>query len=334
MNDDVRHGEVVDDNEETMLDAGTALSAMARAEIDIQISTAKRYPRSLTKFKKQSMEMATLDEEVAATMFYVLPRGGKKIEGPSARLAEVVGSTWGNLRYGARIVAIGDKFLTAEGACHDLETNNAAKVEIQRRITGKDGKRFNDDMIGVTANAACSIALRQAIFKVVPFAFVKPIYDAARLCSIGKAKSMANKRAAAIEWFSKAGVSEADVLTFLDKQGIEEITDDDLITLRGVVQAIKDGDMTIEEIIGKEARGGKKVADSSLNEKLAPKTNGNSNHLSLESLKEELSATKSQGRIADLRKQYIAGMADDCEPEIIRLCEERAADIKGAKQEA
>lgn len=270
---EVRHGEVVEeDTNVVVLDSGTALSALTRAEIDMQVATAHAYPRSLARFRKTAMEMATLDEETAATMFYCLPRGGKKIEGPSARLAEVVGTTWGNLRYGARIVAIGDKFLTAEGACHDLETNNAAKVEVQRRITDKNGKRFNDDMIGVTANAACSIALRQAIFKVVPFAFIKPIYEAARLCSIGQARSMADKRSAAIDWFKKAGASEADVLAYLAKQGIEEITDEDLITLRGVVQAIKDGDISIDEIVSREQKpqAGSKVSASKLNEKIKP----------------------------------------------------------------
>lgn len=272
MSDDTKYGEVVEDTNETILDAGTALTAVTRAEIDMQVSTAKRYPRSITHFRKTAMELATLDEDTAGSMFYCMPRGGKKIEGPSARLAEVVGSSWGNLRYGAQIVAIGDKFLTAEGACHDLETNNAAKVQVQRRITDKNGKRFNDDMIGVTANAACSIALRQAIFKIVPFAFVKPIYEAARLCSIGKAKSMANKRAAAIDWFKKAGATEADVLAYLDKHGIEEITDDDLITLRGVVQAIKEGEMSIEDALGRETKpiAGGKVSASRLNEKLKP----------------------------------------------------------------
>lgn len=354
MSEETKYGEVVDDTNETILDAGTAMTATVKAEIDIQISTAKRYPRSITHFRKQAMELATLDEDTAATMFYVLPRGNKKIEGPSARLAEVVGSSWGNLRYGAQIVAIGDKFLTAEGACHDLETNNAAKVQVQRRITGKDGKRFNDDMIGVTANAACSIALRQAIFKIVPFAFVKPVYEAARLCSIGKAKSMASKRAAAIDWFKKAGATEADVLAFLDKQGIEEMTDDDLITLRGVVQAIKEGETTIEEALGREPKGGgKKVADSALNEKLkAAGKNGNGKKAdepvvepdpshgeapdgelpSLATLADELALATMIGDVHNIEKKYLDLLAEEGDQiEVGIACADQITAIKAAR---
>lgn len=342
MSTATHYGEVVEDSNETILDAGTALTAAAKAEIDVQISTAKRYPRSIASFRKTAMELATMDEDTAATMFYCLPRGGKKIEGPSARLAEVVGSTWGNLRYGAQIVSIGDKFLTAEGACHDLETNNAAKVQVQRRITDKQGKRFNDDMIGVTANAAMSIALRQAIFKVVPFAFIKPIYEAARLCSIGKAKSMANKRAAAIDWFKKAGATEADVLAYLDRQGIEEITDDDLISLRGVVQAIKEGETTIEDALGREGKAvaGRKVAESSLNEKLnaskptsekpaeQPATNGELP--SLATLADELREATMQGQVNDIETMYLDLLPDD-HIEIGIACADRRNEIKASR---
>lgn len=256
--------------EGTILDASTAIMAMNKAEIDIQIATAHAYPRSITRFRKLALELATLDEETSSSMFYCLPRGGKKIEGPSARLAEVVGASWGNLRYGARIVAIDKDFVTAQGACHDLETNNAATVEVKRRITDSKGRRFNDDMIQTTCNAACSIALRQAIFKVVPFAFVKPIYEAARQASIGDAKTMSEKRAAAIDWFKKVGATEKQVLEALGREGIEEVTNDDLITLKGLATAIKEGDTTVEEALGvKHKEPGSKVAESDLNEKLA-----------------------------------------------------------------
>jgi hypothetical protein len=244
--------ELMDEDSREVPSDNTALTALARGEIDIQISTAKKYPRSITKFKRSCEQLACLDEDTAASMFYKLPRGGKQIEGPSVRLAEVVGSTWTNLRYGARIVETGERFITAQGACHDLETNNAITVEIKRRITDKYGKRFNDDMIQVTGNAACAIALRQAIFKIVPFALVKDIYEKAKLTSIGKSVPISIQRAKAIDWYIKAGATEAQVLEFLGRQSVEDVSVDDLITLRGLVTAIKDGDTTIEQALNVE----------------------------------------------------------------------------------
>lgn len=245
-----------------------AVASLNKSEIDVQIQTAKRYPRSLTQFKRDAMEMATLDEQTAGTMFYVVPRGDKDVEGPSVRLAEVVGCCWGNLRYAARIIDIGERFVTAQGMCFDLQKNIAASVEVQRRITNKKGVRFNDDLIQVTANAACSIALRQAIFKVVPFAFVKPIYEAARRTSVGDSSSFSTKRANAIEWFKKAGGTEAAVLAKLGHKGIEDITVDDLITLKGLQTGIIDGDTTVEEALGVQLPGGKKAKPSELNDTL------------------------------------------------------------------
>jgi hypothetical protein len=247
---------------------GFVLTARDRVELDVQINTAKRYMRSVKTFKAQCLELATLDEETAGTMFYVLPRGAKKIDGPSIRLAEVVGSAWGNLRYGARIVEEGEKFVVAQGACHDLQNNNAVTVDIRRRITDGKGRRFNDDMIQVTANAACSIALRQAIFKIVPFALIKDVYEAARQCSVGKAMSMTDRRQAAIGWFSKVGVSEKQVVAYLGREGIEDITLDDLIDLRGLVTAIRDGDMSVETALGTDKQPGARVSRSELNESL------------------------------------------------------------------
>lgn len=55
------------------------LEQITRGEIDMQIATAKKYPRSISKFKAKALEMATLDEETAESCFYNLPREGKEI---------------------------------------------------------------------------------------------------------------------------------------------------------------------------------------------------------------------------------------------------------------
>src|SRR5262245_11187920 len=157
---------------EEILHTATALESLNRSEIDIQIATARKYPRSLLKFKNDAEAMACLDEETASSCFYALKRAEKPIEGPSVRLAEIVASAWGNLRSGARIIAEDEKFVVAQGACHDLEKNVAFQVEVRRRITDKNGRRYSDDMITTTCNAACSIALRNAIFKAIPGAYV------------------------------------------------------------------------------------------------------------------------------------------------------------------
>ncbi len=222
-------------------------ATVGHGEVDIQVSTAKRYPRSITQFKQRALKMATLDEETAASCFYALPRQGKTIEGPSARLAEIVASAWGNIRAEARVVDEDDRFVYSEAVAWDLETNVAIKYSTRRRITNKNGQKFNDDMIAVTANAASSIALRNAVFKIVPMAYVRDIYDQAKKVAIGDAKSLADKRAVMIQYFGKMGVTPERVANAISKPSVEDIGLEDLAVLKGLATAIKEGDTTVDQ---------------------------------------------------------------------------------------
>jgi hypothetical protein len=226
-----------------------SLSLLVRSEIEQQITTAHKFPRSIKRFRDETLQMVTLSETIADQCFYVLPRSGKNIEGPSARFAEVILNSWGNCRAGARIVEETAEFVVAQGAYHDLERNVGITYETRRRITDKNNKRFNADMIGVTANAACSIAFRNAILKGVPKAFWEDMYIAARQTAMGDIKTLANRRADAVATFQKYGVSLDQILLKLDLvgKGIEDVGLEHLLTLRGILTAIREGDTTPED---------------------------------------------------------------------------------------
>lgn len=251
MNDAVEEGRYI----EGMVAESSTVALLNKSEIDQQIATAHRYPRSIKRFRDEAMQMVTLNESVAESCIYALPRGGKTIEGPSARFAEVVASAWGNCRAGARVVSDTGDFITAQGVFHDLERNVAITYEVQRRITGKSGKRYDADMIGVTGNAASSIALRNAILKGVPKAFWDDMYQAARKTVMGDFKTLANRRADAMKTFVALGISEAQVLAKLEVSGIEDISLEHLVVLRGLITAIKDGDTTPEMAFSKDSAG-------------------------------------------------------------------------------
>lgn len=231
---------------------GGTVALLNRSEIDMQVSTAHKFPRSIKRFRQEALAMVTLNESVAESCIYALPRSGKTIEGPSARFAEVVASAWGNCRAGARVVSDAGDFITAQGVFHDLERNVAITYEVQRRITNNKGQRFNADMIGVTGNAASSIALRNAILKGVPKAFWDDMYQAARATVMGDFQTLANRRAEALKAFISLGVSNAQVFAKLGVAGIEDIGLEHLVVLRGMITAIKDGDTTPEQAFAPE----------------------------------------------------------------------------------
>lgn len=222
-----------------------------KAQIDTQIATAKAYPRDLKKAVEDSIFTATLDLETASSCSYALPRGGKTINGPSVHLALILVQNWGNLRAEAKIVNIDKTSITSQAVCVDLEKNIAIKVEVKRSIMTRSG-RMNEDMITVTGNAANSISLRNAIFKVIPKAVVDKVAKSAKQLILGDVSDetkFIKKRNSVLEGFKNTyGVTEQEVLEVLGKPTTSNITSDDLVTLIGYAQSIKDGDSTADLI--------------------------------------------------------------------------------------
>ncbi len=237
-------GEILQASEVTM----DALGSLTRAEIDSQIATARRYPRSIKKFMDDARSLACLNPEVAASCIYALPRAGKAIEGPSVRLAEIVAHTFGNLRVSARITQETDRYLVAQATAVDLEKNNGVQIEVRRGICDRNGRKYKDDMVNVTANAALSIAYRNAIWKCVPAAFVSPIYREARKLAAGGGKSIEERRKNVQDWIASLGVKSAELFSFLVVKGWEDIGLEHMAILAGIMTSIRDGETTVEEV--------------------------------------------------------------------------------------
>lgn len=224
-----------------------ALELIERAQIDMQVSTAKKYPRDLVTVKRRMMEFATLDEETAEACFYTLSREGKNIQGPSVRLAEIAVACYGNLRAASRLIDNDGKTVTSQGVCHDLENNTLISVEVKRRITGKSGRTYSEDMQVVTGNAANAISFRNAVFKVIPGALVRPVYESAKKIAVGDASTLSTKRLKIIARLNAMQVTTERILERLNKTAVESIGLDDLEILIGLGTAIKDGDTTVDE---------------------------------------------------------------------------------------
>jgi hypothetical protein len=245
---EISGGELVD-----LRNAPTALEAITRAEVDIQISTAKRFPRSVNKFLQESKAMVAIDPDLAAQCTYVLParKGGRDnqpITGPSVRLAEITAACWGNLRIVGRITDDDGKMVTAQAVAMDLERNVGYSVEVKRGITTRDGRRFGDDMVKVTCQAAISIATRNATFKVIPKAFVNLIEDEAARVAKGDVKTLPERTARAVGYFVGRGVSEERIFDALAIQGPADMTLDLLAKLNGFKVAINEGHATLDEV--------------------------------------------------------------------------------------
>lgn len=228
----------------------SAITATQRAEIDMRIVTAKSYPRQISRCLDNVMSLVKIDAETAEDAYYSLPpRAGsnKPIQGPSVRLAEIMANQWKNFEYGATPLEIGDKSVTAQGFAWDLENNVKHVVNVTRRITNRNGARYGDDMIQVTMQAACSIALRNAVLRVIPRAFADQIVKQCMSIAAGNEKSLSENITSAVAYAKKIGVDKATLFRYLGVSDERDVTIEKLAHLRGIFTAIKDGVLNMKE---------------------------------------------------------------------------------------
>lgn len=242
----------------------SVMEAQVRAEIDTQIATAKRYPRNLQKVHANALAMVESSKEIAMGCMYSVPKAGQRITGPSVRLAEIMASTWGNLRIKVDFLEEAHDYVLVQAVAIDLESNVAFSRPVRRRILDKDGKRYKTDVIETTVAAAQGIAKRNVIFDVIPAAFIKPIYDAARELAIGKETEFDAQRARCVKHFQALGIPAPTLLKHLGKLKVTDIKRDDVEYLIGIINAIKEGE-SVDDIFA-VTRSGKPMDASAPSE--------------------------------------------------------------------
>ncbi len=229
-----------------------------RDELDVAVTTAKAYPRNIEAFLNETKSQVSISPEIARSMWYSIPRkdaSGKTIaiEGPSIRLAEVVLSSWGNIRVQARIREINDTHIVAEAIVFDMEKNIAVCKEARRRIINKEGLRFSDDMIQQTAQAAMSIAMRNALFTIIPRVYIDEILRYAKEISMlhpkEKKKSLLERFADAVLKFKKFNITKEILMKHLNIKNDEEFTEKHLQYLWGLYNSLEVGDVKADDIV-------------------------------------------------------------------------------------
>lgn len=263
-------------NEVIQVNQSSMLEALNRSEVDMQISTAKAYPRDIKQVLNKIQTLATMDRETAEDCFYVLRRkaangGDSVIDGLSVRMAEIIAGAWGNLRVQARIIGNDGRTITAQAVCHDLESNLAVSVEVKRRITYQNGQTFSEDMQVVTGNAACAIAFRNAVLKVVPKAVTKNIVNNVKAVALGQAIDLETSRQNIIQYFAKLGVTEEQLFDYLGIKALNDIDTEKVFELRATRNAIEEGTTTVQETFVKPMEEKKAAAEAKAKSEAAKK---------------------------------------------------------------
>ena len=228
---------------------------------ELRDGDSRRYQgKGVTRAVQNVIATVSRDKELAEKCIYTLPRAGKEIQGASVHLARLLASEYKNLRVDARIVEIGDTMITAQATCMDLQNNYAIRTEVKRRITDRKGQRFAEDMIVVTCNAALSIASRNAILQTIPAVYVNPVYKAAQKAVVGdltdEQKLIKRRKEILDGYLNTWNVTEGEILRLLELETVNQIKEQQMLTLVGLANAIKDGDTTVTEAFGRSAQNG------------------------------------------------------------------------------
>jgi hypothetical protein len=233
-----------------------ALEQIERASIDIQIATAKEYPRSMELFYKRATAMVTFDAETAASCLYHRPVGKegnqmKYAEGESIRLAEIVAASFGNIRVAGRITEMEPRYVKAQGVAFDLETNTAYTAEVVESTVTKYGQPFSERMRVVVSKSAQSKAIRDAIFRVIPKSLCKSLVIKAKEVAKGDVKTFEAKRKAVVEWIKSLKIDANRVWNAIGIKGEADISVEVLLLLHGLKTAIDEQDITVDEAFPK-----------------------------------------------------------------------------------
>ena len=245
------NGETLDSvTGEIVTTKSSVMESMIRAEVDMAITTAKQYPRDITIFK-QSVARVIADPIIAAGCGYLIPRG-KGIEGPSVRLAEIMAPLYGNMSVGTRTLEVGARSVRIQAVAKDYESNFQTTMEIERPIIDRNGKRYDDTMINTTIMAAQAIGFRNVVFKAIPREYVMYYHEQAKEIALQDPELLLGNRIKWVEFWEARGISRERILAKFKVTALKNLSGEDVVSMNGYANAMKDGEVTLDEIFPPE----------------------------------------------------------------------------------
>ena len=232
------------------------------AEIQGKMILARNFPRDIERCISNILKECK-SKELAEKATYEFPKGDTVVKGPSIRLVECVARHWGNVVSGIQEISSSDKGATVKAFCWDLESNFSDEkiFDIEYKRTTKKGTyaltdpRDKYEMLANLAarrKRACMQAIiPQYVIDEAVEACQATLEDAIRRESgnVGieevKEKMLSAFKAIA-DWITPEDLGEKCGKPF------DSLNEKDIVKLRNLFNAIKDGFIKPEAAFGKE----------------------------------------------------------------------------------
>jgi len=225
------------------------------SDLWVQISVARSFPRSTESFLAAVERDTCTNLQIAMACSYMLRRGKTEIVGPSVRFAESMLRAWGNVRVSTGVVDDSGDHVVVKARFWDLESNMAFEEEVARRLTDKDGRRYADDVVISTKNAAQAIGFRNVVLAGIPEGLWRPIWEKANRFVEDQARidtEFEAKRKKVVSWFRRQGATQQELVEYLGTDP-EQASREDFLRLERLGAAIHQGTQTIEEAFNRRA---------------------------------------------------------------------------------
>lgn len=323
--------------------AGEAAAAHAEALVKAQFAVALGRPRSWLNVSTRLQDHCRRPGFAKIARYSLPPRGegSKRIEGPSIRFVETAMQEMGNVVSSAVAVFDDADKQTIRVQVTDLERNitHSADVTIQKTVerksvadgrvpissrTNSEGKKTyllhaTEDEMLQKRNSLVSKALRNLGQKLIP----RDVLDECSGIAVETANDSAAKDPAGEKkWiagaFAALGIYPDKIAEYLG-HSLDEATVDELTDLRGIGQAIADGDVKWADVLAaKKAPADGAVATHPANP-------------AAEKVKAKLAEKKQAGKVQSALASLLADLAKT--DDVNGLWQKRAADIDGLSAE-
>lgn len=231
------------------------------AEVQAKMILARNFPRDVG-YCKELILMECQNRELAEKAIYEFPRGDSVVRGASIRLVECVARYWGNLVSGVKeLGTVGNKS-TVKAYCWDLQTNfydeKVFEVEYIRH-TRKGSYELTDsrDCYEMMANLAAR-RKRACMQAVIPQFIIDEAMEACRQTlekSINAESSIEETKAKMLVAFRSLASCDwvtEEHLSAVCGKGYEFLNAKDIVKLRNLYNAIKDGFVKPDAAFGRE----------------------------------------------------------------------------------
>ena len=272
-----------------------AAAEQSRALVQARVLVALQRPRDYEEVRRRLLNDCKRVRFAEAAR-YAKPMGDGKARGWSIRFAEAAVRAMGNIDVRTQSISEDEDKLVLRVDAIDLETNASFGGDItitktvERRRLRQDEKALKvrtnskgqptytvraneDDMLTKTA-AHISKAIRTYALRHVPADILEDCADQIRKASDSEDPAKARKRI--VDAFGDLGVGPADVKKIAGQKDLTLLTSEQLTHLRETYTAIKEGDLSVAELLAQvnggeedKAEDPKSTSKSRLKEKLA-----------------------------------------------------------------